>query len=332
MSRPRRSAVRFGVDRIVAHYDAAKEVAKGAAKARNGSENKTGTFDFNEAGASVDYDEVIRSGAPNGQRSELFQACVWHLAAKGRSVEEIVDELARHPRGIGEKYVGRLRAEVERSFAKWRANRQPKPAADVEEPEEETVWDAVDKRGRPRPTCANARRAIRALGTRCRYDVFHDQYLVEGPLLKSGGSIDQKVLVVRSKIHKAFRFDSGTGNTFDAIMQLCLDNKFDPILDYLDALTWDGTPRLDRWLVTYAGAEDTELNREFGLIALVAAVRRARQPGIKFDPIIVLEGSMGTNKSKAIETLAGVENFRVASAKISPAVASSSPRRTTINT
>jgi predicted P-loop ATPase len=162
--------------------------------------------------------------------------------------------------------------------------------------------------------------------------VFHDQYLVEGPLLKSNGSIDQKVLVVRSKIHKAFRFDPGTGNTFDAIMQLCLDNKFDPILDYLDALTWDGTPRLDRWLVTYAGAEDTELNREFGRIALVAAARRARQPGIKFDPIIVLEGSMGTNKSKAIETLAGVENFRVASAKISPAVASSSPRRTTINT
>ena len=55
--------------------------------------------------------------------------------------------------------------------------------------------------------------------------------------------------------------------------------------------------------------KNTELNREFGRIALIAAVRRARQPGTKFDPIIVLEGPMGTNKSKAIETLAGVENF-----------------------
>ena len=44
--------------------------------------------------SSIDYDEVIRNGAPNGQRSELFQACVWHLAAKGMSVEEIVAELA----------------------------------------------------------------------------------------------------------------------------------------------------------------------------------------------------------------------------------------------
>ena len=47
----------------------------------------------------------------------------------------------------------------------------------------------------------------------------------------------------------------------------------------------------------------------FGRIALIAAVRRVRHPGCKFDPIIVLEGPMGTNKSKTIETLAGVENF-----------------------
>jgi predicted P-loop ATPase len=62
-------------------------------------------------------------------------------------------------------------------------------------------------------------------------------------------------------------------------------------------------------LNTYLGAEDVELNREFGRIALVAAVRRVRHPGIKFDPIIVLEGPMGTQKSKAIETMAGIENF-----------------------
>src|SRR5262249_20593437 len=161
-------------------------------------------------------------GAPNGQRSELFQACVWHLAAKGMSVEQIVTELAQYPRGIGEKYAGRLREEVERSFAKWQADRQPKPAAGMEEPEEETAWAEVDKYGRPKPTCANARRAMRALGIKCRYDVFHDQYLVESPLLRSGGTIDQKVLVIRSKIHKAFRFDPGTGNTFDAMIQLCL--------------------------------------------------------------------------------------------------------------
>jgi len=74
-------------------------------------------------------------------------------------------------------------------------------------------------------------------------------------------------------------------------------------------LEWDGTARLERWLVTYMGADDTELNREFGRLALLAAVRRIRRPGCKFDFIIVLEGPQGVQKSKAIETLAGTENF-----------------------
>jgi Virulence-associated protein E len=300
--------------KIVAHYDAAKEAAKGAVKASNGSKagngskNKTGAFDFNEAGSqsgSIDYDEVIRNGAPNGQRSELFQACVWHLAAKGLSVEEIVAELAQHPRGIGEKYAGRLKEEVERSFVKWQAQRQPTPAADAEEPEEAKGWKETDKRGRPRPTCTNTRRALRVLDIKCRYDVFHDKLLVESPIIRRRDNLDQTVQILRTKIEKAYGFDPGTKNTHDALIQLCLENEF----DYLNALNWDDTPRLGRWLVTYAGADDTELNREFGRIALVAAVRRVRSPGVKFDPIIVLEGPMGTNKSKAIETLAGIENF-----------------------
>ena len=53
-----------------------------------------------------------------------------------------------------------------------------------------------------------------------------------------------------------------------------------------------------------------ELNREFGRIALIAAVRRARSPGTKFDPIIVLEGPMGTNKSKAIEIACRCREFQ----------------------
>jgi hypothetical protein len=291
----------FDADPIVQQYDRPK------AKKRT-----SGGFDFNTAGpqsSSVDYDDVIRNGAPNGERSELFQACVWHLAAQGLSIEEIVTALAQHPKGICEKYAGRLREEVERSFAKWQAERQPRPAEDTEERAEAKEWKELDKRGRPRPTCTNTRRALRAFGIECRYDVFHDKLLVESPIVRRRDNLDQTVQILRTKIEKAYGFDPGTKNTHDALIQLCLENEFDPVLNYLNGLSWDGVPRLDRWLITFAGAEDTELNREFGRLALVAAVRRVRHPGEKFDPIIVLEGPMGTNKSKAIETLAGIENF-----------------------
>jgi hypothetical protein len=276
----------------------------------NGKTKSNGQrFDFNEAGSqsSIDYDEVIRNGAPNGQRSELFQACVWHLAAKGMSVEEIIAELERHAHGIGEKYAGRLREEVERSYEKWQEERQPE-AAPIE-PDEPLQWDKVDKSGTPKATPRNTRTAIRVLGIQCRYDIFHDRLLVESLILKSRSNLDYTAIELRVKIRKAFGFEPSTKTVNDAIIALCLQNSFDPVLDYLNALQWDGTPRLVRWLETYAGAEDTPLNREFGRIALTAAVRRVRHPGTKFDPIIVLEGPMGTRKSMAIETLAGSENF-----------------------
>ena len=83
----------------------------------------------------------------------------------------------------------------------------------------------------------------------------------------------------------------------DACLQLCLENRFDPVVDYLDSLGWDGIERLDGWMTTYLGAEDTELNGAIGRIALIAQVRRARDPGCKFDQIIVLESEEGETRA-----------------------------------
>jgi hypothetical protein len=84
-------------------------------------------YDFNSAGlqsGAIDYDDLIRNGAPQGDRSEHFQAVVWHLAGQGLSPDEIADELAQHPGGIGAKYAGRLRIEVERSYQKWQTHKR----------------------------------------------------------------------------------------------------------------------------------------------------------------------------------------------------------------
>jgi hypothetical protein len=91
----------------------------------SGKTEKASGFDFNDAASqSVDYDDLIRNGAPEGQRSELFQAVVWHLAGQGLAAEAITDELARHPNGIGQKYADRLYAEVLRSYGKWKTRKR----------------------------------------------------------------------------------------------------------------------------------------------------------------------------------------------------------------
>ena len=124
-----------------------------------------------------------------------------------------------------------------------------------------------------------------------------------------GDLTDEVIQMIRKSIRAKFGFDPGEKNVRDACIQLCLENQFDPVLDYLDALQWDGVRRLDTWLTRYMGAADTELNRTIGRLVLIAAVRRQYKPGTKFDQIVVLESKEGYGKSTAIEILAGKENF-----------------------
>lgn len=168
------------------------------------------------------------------------------------------------------------------------------------------IFPDVDKNGRPKPTCMNTRAGLRGLGLCCQYDTFHDRFFMAGkPIAEYAGELtDNGVQALRSLLHRVYGFDPGTVAAYDGAIQECLEHGFDPVQDYLDGLTWDRKPRLGRWLVDYLGAEDTRLNHAFGLLMLVAAVRRTRQPGAKFDQIVVLEGPEGKNKSTAIEILA----------------------------
>jgi hypothetical protein len=76
-----------------------------------------------------EYEDFVRDGAPDGKdRSAVFHACVWHFAAIGLNIDEIVDKFVACPEGIAARYIseGRLQGEVERSFKAWQAA-NPKP-------------------------------------------------------------------------------------------------------------------------------------------------------------------------------------------------------------
>jgi predicted P-loop ATPase len=86
-------------------------------------------------------------------------------------------------------------------------------------------------------------------------------------------------------------------------------SAFHPVRSYFDQLHWDGTPRLDAWLHIYGGAADTPYVRAIGSLVLIAAVRRVRQPGCKFDELLVLESKQGTLKSSALRALCPDESW-----------------------
>src|SRR5690606_15687872 len=80
-------------------------------------------------------------------------------------------------------------------------------------------------------------------------------------------------------------------------------DKRNAVLNEINALEWDGIPRLDGWLVRYAQGRDTEYDREAFKLCCIAMARRIRHPGTKFDQIPVLEGIQGGGKSTFLRIL-----------------------------
>lgn len=94
-----------------------------------------------------------------------------------------------------------------------------------------------------------------------------------------------------------------------AIQSVATANKIHVVRDYLNSLEWDGVPRIDTWLPTYMGAQNSELTRMVGPRWLISAVARIMSPGCQVDYMMVIEGVEGIKKSSALATLASQEWF-----------------------
>jgi putative DNA primase/helicase len=81
-------------------------------------------------------------------------------------------------------------------------------------------------------------------------------------------------------------------------------HSFHPVRDYLNALEWDGTPRIGTFWIDYVGAPDNPYIRETAWCFFLAAVTRAFEAGHKFDYIPILQGVQGIRKSTLVRILA----------------------------
>jgi predicted P-loop ATPase len=120
---------------------------------------------------------------------------------------------------------------------------------------------------------------------------------------------DTDVVRLWFEIDRQFGFRPSKELFFDLLDMVAHDHLRHPVREYLDALTWDGHPRVDQWLMTYAAAADTEYVRAVSRLVLLAAVRRVRHPGCKFDELLVLESDQGKNKSTALRVLCPEESW-----------------------
>src|SRR6185312_1454670 len=133
--------------------------------------------------------------------------------------------------------------------------------------------------------------ALGKFGVSLRHNVFTGQMVYSqnnGPLAHlDDAAIDRFWLMIDSK----FLFRPTQIFFYTVVQDLARRQPFHPVCDYLDGLTWDRVHRLDDWLIKYGGAEASEYSRAVGAHVLIAAVRRVRRPGTKFDEMLILEGA-----------------------------------------
>jgi Virulence-associated protein E-like domain len=167
---------------------------------------------------------------------------------------------------------------------------------------------------------ANIATVLKHLGITVYWDDFARDFMVTG--LKNYRRLDDHA--VRALWFKAMSLGLHTEQGFfvEAVKDIARGDTRNPLKAYLDKVEAEyrgrvakrgepavGKALIECLLIWYAGADDTPLNRAFVRKWLIAAVRRARKPGTKFDQMLVLESPEGKGKSMLPRRLASPEWF-----------------------
>lgn len=90
-----------------------------------------------------------------------------------------------------------------------------------------------------------------------------------------------------------------------AIRVVAERHRYNPVMEYLCGLIWDGVPRIERSFYQWWGIPDGEYSRGVAASFFVSAVARVLDPGCQVDTMVIFEGNQGARKTSAIRALFG---------------------------
>jgi hypothetical protein len=248
-----------------------------------------------------DVKRLIDVGAAHGDRSEAVYRVLRVMHSAKVSPEGMLGVLTDDRYRIGERFdwqEERARGEVARVIAKAKAELEQDFRCPIDDHwlTDDTEVTPVESRGlsvkgssaKADDSFMNALSAVRASKIDPALNLLRNTVVFRKPRWNAAyGTIfnDNLLRVVRVLLANLWQgngYEPSEKNTFDAIMTLAFRSQFNPVLA---GLTWDGVKRLDRLFVDYFPCGDDAYTRAVAPCFGIAAVRRQRDPGCKFDTI-----------------------------------------------
>jgi predicted P-loop ATPase len=197
-------------------------------------------------------------------------------------------------REAASKYEARSKAKLEAALPDWKEDLQ------------------TTRSGAYMGSLLNARLVLQhdpALSGILRFNEFTSEVTVKGKVpwldpeissrtIQDVDGIEIRTYLQRQGVHAA------KDDVWDAVTAEAQRASYHPVRDYLLNLKWDGIKRLDLWLTTYLGAENTEYTRLAGAWWLQQAADRVLDPGCQADYTLVLEGLQGGQKTSVCRAIA----------------------------
>ncbi len=140
-----------------------------------------------------------------------------------------------------------------------------------------------------------------------RYDEFRRVNVIDDPTLLNCSSrfgSDEMLRNIATWYEEKYKIRMSLNRVSEVLSGTQTRRSFNPLHDFITGERWDGQERIDTLLIRCLGADDTKLNRAQTRTWMVGAVKRAFEPGCKFDYILVLAGPQGIGKSTFLWAIA----------------------------
>jgi hypothetical protein len=243
---------------------------------------------------------------------------LWHGITSDYSEDESAADLALcnklvnifgpDPKVINEVFrqSGLMRDKWERSdYRQWTIMKAMDEHPNTDAAKQKKAAKIGGQGGRGKPSL---RDVVRALTTYPDFqDFWYDEFLQRGLTGNPPREwTDHDDLELAVKLQGFYGFSQATVETIrQAVTAVMKRRRKNCVRDWMESLVWDGTPRIDKFLVQHFGADDTEYTRAASKNFWIAMVARVYKPGCQVDTMLVLDGPQGIGKSSALRAIGG---------------------------